>query len=376
MNNKIKYYTAQELAKELRVNIMTIYRYVKAGKLKAHKIGKEFRIYKEEFDRFLNETKIDKREKNPKKVKKYGLDLGKRGIYDIRNPLNDLTGREWIYFLNSIRVTDFSTDENELELWKYLQNSLIETRYSTNGKDSFAHDLRKIHPSPKPPQLMKELIEFFTKRSGYILDPFMGVGGTLLGASLSKRKAVGIDLCKNYIDVYKKATEKLNLKEQTTIVGDARNIDKYQQTKSKLFDAIITDPPYANLLSKKRTGGDRTKKIGTSTPFTDNPLDLGNFDYKDFLPEFRKIIERLLLSLKPKGYFITFIKDLQSNETHHNMLHADIVNELIKISDLSYKGYKIWYDKTINLYPYGYPFSFVANQLHQFILVFRKERKK
>jgi excisionase family DNA binding protein len=36
---------------------MTIYRYIKAGKLKAYKIGKEFRINKEEFQRFLDKTK-------------------------------------------------------------------------------------------------------------------------------------------------------------------------------------------------------------------------------------------------------------------------------------------------------------------------------
>jgi len=52
-----EFYTAQELAKELRVNIMTIYRYIKAGKFVAHKIGKELRISKSEFEKFLNKTK-------------------------------------------------------------------------------------------------------------------------------------------------------------------------------------------------------------------------------------------------------------------------------------------------------------------------------
>ncbi len=55
-NNK-EFYIAQELADKLRVNIMTIYRYIKAGKLKAYKIGKEFRIEKKEFQRFLDKTK-------------------------------------------------------------------------------------------------------------------------------------------------------------------------------------------------------------------------------------------------------------------------------------------------------------------------------
>lgn len=54
------FYSAQELADALRVNIMTIYRYIKAGRLKAYKIGKEFRISKDEFQRFLDLAKTDK----------------------------------------------------------------------------------------------------------------------------------------------------------------------------------------------------------------------------------------------------------------------------------------------------------------------------
>lgn len=51
-----EFYTAQELAEKLNINIMTIYRYIKAGKIKAHKIGKNFRIEKTEFEAFLEKT--------------------------------------------------------------------------------------------------------------------------------------------------------------------------------------------------------------------------------------------------------------------------------------------------------------------------------
>lgn len=54
---KDNFYTADELAKELKLNVMTIYRYIKAKKLQAYKIGKEFRIDKEEFNKFLNKVK-------------------------------------------------------------------------------------------------------------------------------------------------------------------------------------------------------------------------------------------------------------------------------------------------------------------------------
>jgi excisionase family DNA binding protein len=59
MKTENEFYLTEELAEKLRVNIMTIYRYIKAGKLKAHKIGKEFRIDKVEFNKFLNSVKTN-----------------------------------------------------------------------------------------------------------------------------------------------------------------------------------------------------------------------------------------------------------------------------------------------------------------------------
>ena len=59
MRNKHEkeFYRAEDLADKLQVNIMTIYRYIKAKKLNAYKIGKEFRIDKDEFERFLKSVK-------------------------------------------------------------------------------------------------------------------------------------------------------------------------------------------------------------------------------------------------------------------------------------------------------------------------------
>ena len=54
---KKDFYKAEDLEKLLEVNIMTIYRYIKAGRLKAYKIGREFRIDKTEFESFLKKVK-------------------------------------------------------------------------------------------------------------------------------------------------------------------------------------------------------------------------------------------------------------------------------------------------------------------------------
>jgi excisionase family DNA binding protein len=59
MNMNTEFYTPTEIAKKLRVNVMTIYRYIKDGKITAHKLGKELRIDVKEYERFLKsiETK-------------------------------------------------------------------------------------------------------------------------------------------------------------------------------------------------------------------------------------------------------------------------------------------------------------------------------
>ncbi len=273
-------------------------------------------------------------------------------IYDIRNELNNLSGRKWLYFLSSIEITN----------------------YPTKGKESYGHELRKVHPSPKPPQLMKSIIEFFTKEGGWILDPFMGVGGTLLGASLCRRNAVGIDIAEEYIEIYKKVARKLGLKEQIAIVEDARNIPSIFEDMEEFFDLILTDPPYCNMQARPKTG-DKAKKAGKkfSTPFTNDQKDIGNLDYGSFLQSLKEIIEKSANYLKKGKYIVIFTKDLQPDKNHHNMLHADIVSTLLEIKGIEFKGYKIWFDRGQNLYPFGYPFGYVSNQLHQFILIFRKE---
>jgi len=56
MTKDKEFYKAEDLANLLEVNIMTIYRYIKVGRLKAYKIGREFRIEKTEFQSFLKKA--------------------------------------------------------------------------------------------------------------------------------------------------------------------------------------------------------------------------------------------------------------------------------------------------------------------------------
>ena len=61
-------------------------------------------------------------------------------------------------------------------------------------RPSWATRPRKAHGANKPPRLMARLIEFFSRGGELVLDPFAGVGGTLLGAAICRapRRALGL----------------------------------------------------------------------------------------------------------------------------------------------------------------------------------------
>ena len=226
---------------------------------------------------------------------------------------------------------------------------------------------------------MKEIIEFFTKEGDTVLDYFMGVGGSLLGAGLCNRKAVGIELNQTYIDAYQKAAIELELPIFPVLKGDCleclqdkNKIDEL--TNNQDFSLIIIDPPYGNMMSREKTGGDINVYGSVATPFTNDSRDLGNMSIDDCLESLKRSVELAQKYLKTRGYIVIFIKDLQPNKKETNLLHSKIVSKINEIDNIHYKGLKIWADKSAKLFPYGYPLSFVANQIHQYILVFRKEK--
>ena len=277
--------------------------------------------------------------------------------YHRKNKLNDLPGGQWTFFLNSV----------------------INTRFPTNGVEAYAHDIRKIHPSPKPPQLMRDIIEFFTKENEVVLDYFMGVGGTLIGASLCNRNAIGIDLNQKYIDSYKEANKALGLKEQVTLRGDSIQLLKDRKEmsdllKNKKASLVLIDPPYGDMLAREKTGEAIKKNQDSSpTPFTDLATDLGNMEIDEFFPIFKESIKDSMKFLKSRGHIVVFMKDLQPSKTSPNLLHSRVIEDLVEIDGLKYLGMKIWADQGVNLYPYGYPFAFVSNQIHQYIMIFRMD---
>ena len=57
------------------------------------------------------------------------------------------------------------------------------------------------HPAPFPVELPKKFINLYSFKDDLILDPFIGSGTTAVASKLLKRKYVGYEINKNYIEI-------------------------------------------------------------------------------------------------------------------------------------------------------------------------------
>jgi DNA modification methylase len=65
----------------------------------------------------------------------------------------------------------------------------------------------RIHPTQKPLELMKKLIELTTDKGDLVIDPFMGSGTTAVACKLLKRNFIGFEIDKEYCKLATKRIE-------------------------------------------------------------------------------------------------------------------------------------------------------------------------
>ena len=63
------------------------------------------------------------------------------------------------------------------------------------------HPEKTIHPCQFPVELVERLILALTEKNDLIIDPYMGVGSTLVAAVLNGRRSAGADISQEYVDV-------------------------------------------------------------------------------------------------------------------------------------------------------------------------------
>ena len=247
---------------------------------------------------------------------------------------------------------------------------------------------------------MARLIEFFTKTGELVLDPFAGVGGTLLGAAIARgpRRAIGIELDPRWAAVYEETVAALlaerdgagprlaDLGPTTRAASAASTRPGWScawATRATLLpampadsvDFVATDPPYNVQLQMTMAGGALAEAhANRRTDYamvSDLDADLANLpDYAAFLDAMGEVLGEVHRVLRPGRYAALIVRDAYQ-DGRYLFTAADLAARASGVG-LVPKGDIAWYQAGTRLRPYGYPRSFVPNIAHQHILVLRK----
>ncbi len=301
--------------------------------------------------------------KRKKSLKSSGIETDapprEKGV-DPRNTLNDLNGTEWIPETKSF----------------FFQKGL--------GNKHPHAQIERQHPAPFSFQDVAHLITFFTKKGGKVLDPFSGIGSTAKACALTKRICTSIELSEKW---HKLAIERLDseVKEGESskhIFINADSCEELKRIEDDTFDFIISSPPYWSILNKKADYKVKTARLkdNLATTYSDDDIrDLGRIsDYNEFLDILvKKIFFECVRVLKVKKYMCIVVSDFR-NKSEFISFHSDLIQRMNgKILNKKYaiklQGVKILIQNHKSLLPYGYPFAYVENIHHQYVLIFRKE---
>ncbi len=273
--------------------------------------------------------------------------------FDWNNKLNDLSGKEWIKFTKSWFI----------------------------HKPPRRKEDEILHPAKFPETLVEEFISFFTKNGGWVFDPFLGTGSTLLAAGKLGRNAAGIELNKNYFNTSKRRIKKNNFSTRLIpICGDSNKLDlllKNNDLQNIKFDYTITSPPYWNQLKRNSMRQKERKDKGLDTEYSSLKKDIGNIsDYKDFIEAQSLIFDKVFDVMKIGGY-LTVITNNVYSEGKLYPLAFDTAISLTERGSKSWvlKDEKIWLQDDKKLIALGIYNAWVGNRHHQYCLIFRKENE-
>lgn len=260
--------------------------------------------------------------------------------------INSLSGKEWLQYSFSI--------------WKDIRKNKEERSLK--------------HPAMFPIMLVERLIDIFTNsKKQVVLDPFMGSGSTLIAAQNKGLKGIGFEINQEYISM---AKNRLNNVYKTMFIEDIDykiinksvvHLDKHLLPDS--IDLTITSPPYWDILNRRRSADRKNiRNYGNSN------IDFGNIDdYDQFLSALQDIFKKVYIATKPERYCIVIVMDIRKKSTFYPF-HSDLAKKMNEINFVL-KDTIIWdrQKEYNNMRPLGYPYSFVVNKVHEYILIFQKK---
>jgi DNA modification methylase len=239
----------------------------------------------------------------------------------------------------------------------------IQTFYYT-GRD--IRD-KNVHPAVYPISLPAHFIKLLTHQGELILDPFAGIGTTLIAAQDLNRNAVGFDLKQEYIEIAKKRLTQSRLgsdTQQLMVLDESHNIPEYLEENT--ISLCITSPPYANMLNRPRLNksirGDQRKngQYLKTQQYSNDPLDLGTMDHEEYSKALEEICSGILPLMKTRAHCIINVNDVWW-ENKRNLTHIYVI-EALQRAGFEFRNTFIWDKRDLvnGVGIFGWPNNFIS----------------
>jgi hypothetical protein len=189
----------------------------------------------------------------------------------------------------------------DLSRWKEYDRIRTDTLWIIDKRDNSGAHSGHYHGNFIP-QIPDQLLQRYTKRGEWVVDPFMGSGTTLIEAQRLGRNSLGVDLRERVVS---EALGRINSEQHSGCVacgyaGDSRTFtfkSALAELGANSAQFVIYHPPYWNILK-----------------FSDEPNDLSNSaTLTDFLSAFGKVIDNVCSTLDKGRYCACVIGDKSSN---------------------------------------------------------------
>ena len=226
------------------------------------------------------------------------------------NKINCLTAKEWM--------------QSQVAVWEFYYTG-------TDIRD------KKIHPAVFPVALPTKCIKLLTHEGELVLDPFVGIGTTLLAAQYTGRNAVGFDLRKEYVEFTKKRLRQSRPSgstKQIVVQDDAIRISEY--LRKETVSLCVTSPPYANMLNRPRKNKSirgnlrENEHYLTVQQYSNDPRDLGTMDAQTYSKALGEIYSEILPLLRVKAHCVVNVTDLWW-ENKRIAIHTYVIREMEKV---------------------------------------------
>lgn len=253
----------------------------------------------------------------------YGF-IGENPLFDDENEAGGGQDGSVSHLVDEFIVPPFSVLDTRQGYWQDRKRAWREKGACTTegradnllGLDPVSLGKLDTGTSVFDPVLCEVMYKWFCPKTGFVFDPF--AGGIPRGAVAICKGLdyLGLDLSKEQIDSNNRLIKGITGPGTAKWINDdALNMDDYIEDGAA--DFILTCPPYFDL-----------------EKYTDNPRDLSNMDYDDFVATYSQILDNAARKLKDNRFAVIVLSDVRDEKGAYRTL-CDLTRNVMQSAGLA-----------------------------------------